>query len=111
MDKVKSLDEQIKADMQKNIQELNPLIFGVVKDGIKDGESKVDHLQLDAAKLGQVMMKTYYEYLLGKPVEKHEVSGKDGQPVKIEWVFKEENNDTQQGDTDSQMASQAPQLG
>ena len=101
-----NLDREIKDGMKQNIKDLAPLIFGVVKDGMTEGEKKIDHLQLDAAKLAQAIIKTYYEYLLGKPVEKHELSGKDGEPVKINWVFKKDFYDNQQGDKDTPMAGE-----
>lgn len=104
------LDKSILDGMSKNVKALNPLILKVITDGLTNGKTAVDSLQLDAAKLGQSVIKTYYEYLLGKPLDRHELSTKDGKPMKIEWVFTEEDNDIDQEHKNPQVASTTSQI-
>jgi len=97
MKKESFYDELLKS-MRKELEALNPALLDILKKGMIEGEKNgatgIDKIQLDSAKAASYIAQYYCEQLIGKPLRREEISGKDGSPlnVKLNFVLEQNNN-------------------
>jgi len=93
-------DEQLEKRMIEEYKEIHPAVLDVLKEGMKNGQKRseegpgIDKIQLDAAKAAATVSQYYIEQLVGKPLTRAEISGKNGAPlsVNLKFVLDEESD-------------------
>ncbi|MEM3609331.1 MAG: hypothetical protein QW076_00270 [Candidatus Anstonellales archaeon] len=88
-----NFEEEILENLKKEIKELDPAIKEIFLKGMREGEKKdnglgIDKIQLDAAKAANVALQEYIAHIIGRPVSRTELSGKEGKPLDVNIVFK-----------------------
>lgn len=87
--------DEILENIKREINELDPAILRVLKEGMAEGEKKVDKIQLDAAKAASVLLQEYLAHLIGRPVTRAEITGKEGGPMNVNIKFELDNGTTE----------------
>jgi len=104
--------DEILENIKREINELDPAILRVLKEGMAEGEKKVDKIQLDAAKAASVLLQEYLAHLIGRPVTRTEITGKGGGAMNVNIKFeldkKDQNNGTPEDNSHSSVAESAP---
>lgn len=97
-----NFEEELLENIKKEIQELDPAIKEILKKGMYEGEKRddgsgIDKIQLDAAKAAAVLLQEYIAHVIGRPVSRTELSGRDGKPlgVNINFVLDGDKQDSQ----------------
>ena len=111
----KQFAEQILQRIQQEIKELNPAVLKVLKKGMKGGEKEIDKIQLDSAKAASVLIQEYLAHLIGRPVSRTEIAGKNGDAINVSISFEDQeesdyqNNDNSESEIqDTQVAETTP---
>jgi len=92
--------EEINKELENEYKALQPAVLGILKKGMTEGEKRtekglgIDKIQLDSAKVASYITQYYMEQLIGKPLSRAEISGKNGSPLslKINYVLSNESN-------------------
>ena len=95
-----SFTDELTKKLETEYEDLQPAVLGILKKGMKEGEKKteegegIDKIQLDSANAASYITQYYIEQLVGKPLSRAEISGKNGSPlsVKLNFVLSEEPN-------------------
>jgi len=92
-EKYPSFADTLQDDMKAEYNKLQPVIMEIVKKGMTEGEKRsekgegIDKIQLDAAKIATSITQYYIEQLVGKPLSRAEISGKNGSPLALSVSF------------------------
>ena len=95
-----SFTEEITKNIEDEYKALQPAIVSILKKGMEEGEKRndeglgIDKIQLDSAKAASQITQYYSEQLIGKPLNKTELSGKNGSPlsVTLNYVLSDKSN-------------------
>lgn len=93
--------ENILKQLEQEYLELQPAILNILKRGMIEGEKRsedgpgIDKIQLDSAKVASQITQYYSEQLIGKPLNRSEIYGKDGAPlsVNLNYVVSDKTNE------------------
>jgi len=96
-----SFYDELLEKMRQEIADLNPALLGILKKGMLEGEKNgangIDKIQLDSAKAASYIAQYYCEQLIGKPLHREEISGKNGSPLNVKLNFVLEHNKNNNG--------------
>lgn len=92
--------EEITKRIEDEYKDLQPAVLGILKKGMEEGEKRseegsgIDKIQLDSAKAASQITQYYSEQLIGKPLNRNEISGKNGMPlgVTLNYVVSDKSN-------------------
>jgi len=95
-----SFADDLTKKLETEYEDLQPTVLGILKKGMAEGEKRteegsgIDKIQLDSAKAASYITQYYIEQLVGKPLSRAEISGKNGSPlsVKLNFVLSEGSN-------------------